>query len=123
MFTRTLRAGRRVVSPGLRGFSGAGGGGHVEDAFERTDSPNQASLYVHVSHHWSIKLISCREMCKAPPRALNQIQCISTVTSIANPIKESHLPPLFLCSGLTASEGAPTATLTSTYPERTMTSR
>uniref|UniRef100_A0AAQ4QZ69 Radical S-adenosyl methionine domain-containing protein n=1 Tax=Gasterosteus aculeatus aculeatus TaxID=481459 RepID=A0AAQ4QZ69_GASAC len=47
MFTRTLRAGRRVVSPGLRGFSGAGGGGHVEDAFERTDSPNQASLYVH----------------------------------------------------------------------------
>ncbi|KAL6103034.1 rsad1 [Pungitius sinensis] len=50
MFARTLRAGRRVVSPGLRSFSETTGGGHVEDAFERTDSPrlsNQASLYVH----------------------------------------------------------------------------
>ncbi|KAM8845160.1 radical S-adenosyl methionine domain-containing protein 1, mitochondrial isoform 2-T2 [Spinachia spinachia] len=50
MFTRTLRAGPRVVSPGLRRFSGTSGEGHVEDAFEPTASPrlsNRASLYVH----------------------------------------------------------------------------
>ncbi|XP_042247963.1 radical S-adenosyl methionine domain-containing protein 1, mitochondrial [Thunnus maccoyii] len=50
MIKHTLRAAGRVLSPGLRCFSGIPGGEITEDVSERAGSPHltqQASLYVH----------------------------------------------------------------------------